>query len=61
MKFTSRKFILALLGTISMIVLIFISLFYRPELTIGLAGIMAGIIATYVTGNVMTNYFNSNI
>ena len=61
MEFASRKFILALLGTIFLMVLTYISLFYRPELTIGLAGIMAGIIATYVTGNVMTKYFNSNM
>jgi len=60
MKFTSRKFLLSMIGTINFVVLTVVSFFYRPELTIGLAGVMAGIITAYLAVNITQDYIYKN-
>jgi hypothetical protein len=54
--FKSRKFILSLVGVVILTVLTSMSFVYHPELVVGLAGILAGIITAYIAGNVVQDY-----
>ncbi|RLC42780.1 MAG: hypothetical protein DRH44_05960 [Candidatus Coatesbacteria bacterium] len=56
MNLRSRKFLLTAFGTLFLSVLTALAFSYRPDLVIGLAGVMAGIITAYLTANVAQDY-----